>query len=59
MLTNHYVNLERYIKRNLVSNTGHLVLSEKRSRGSYGELGTCHETLSDAKHTQNFRVEIS
>jgi hypothetical protein len=44
MLTTHCVNLGRYITRNLVSNTGHLVLSEKRSRGSYGELGTCHET---------------
>lgn len=59
MLTTHYVNLGCYIMRNLVSYTGHLVLSEKRSRGSYGELGTCHERLSDAKYTQNFGVEIS
>jgi len=28
MLTTHYVNLGRYVTRNLVSYTGHLVLSE-------------------------------
>jgi len=59
MLTTHYVNLGRYITRNLVSNTGHLVLSEQRSEGSYGEPGTCHEKLSDTKYTRNFCVEIS
>jgi hypothetical protein len=59
MLTTHYANLGRYITWNLVGYTGHLVLSELRSRGCYGELDTCHERLSDTKYTQNFGVEIS